>query len=83
MSVRKRRGEIRHLQVAFEREADRFHDLSLSILYVRQTASTIRNFRQPHHIIMLWQYYGDLATSEESPIEVPAGGAVSVKIDVA
>lgn len=54
-----KRPELLRLQKAFEAEADKFPDLTLSILYfARGTIPTDRQFRKPNHQIMLWQYYG-------------------------
>lgn len=61
MSVRKKKTEIRRLITAFEREADKFHDLSFSIFYVSNDGITdSRAFSSPNHSIMLWQYYGKI-----------------------
>jgi len=59
VSIRKKRRELLRLQGAFEIEASRFHDLSLSILYLTQMKPPQnRIFQNPSHVIMLWQYYG-------------------------
>lgn len=61
MSLRKNKGEIKRLIAAFEREADKFHDLTFSLLYLSDDgAINNRVFRSPNHIIMLWQYYGKI-----------------------
>lgn len=49
------------MHALFEEEAARFHDLSLSILYMTQERPRGRRFKQPNHLISLWQHYGDLA----------------------
>jgi hypothetical protein len=62
-----KRPEVIRLQKAFEAEAGKFPDLSLSILYFSQDAlPTDRAFRKPNHQIMLWQYYGQLDGSDGS-----------------
>jgi hypothetical protein len=62
-----KRPEVIRLQKAFEAEAGKFPDLSLSILYFSQDAlPTERVFRKPNHQIMLWQYYGQLDGSDAS-----------------
>lgn len=62
MSVKKKRKELRRLQEAFASEANRFNDLSLTILYLTQQGpSSDRQFRSPNHLIILWQYYGALS----------------------
>jgi hypothetical protein len=61
MSLRKKKVEIKRLVAAFEREADKFHDISFSVFYVT-TEGPIdnRKFNSPNHTIMLWQYYGGI-----------------------
>lgn len=67
MPAPEKRPELLRLQKAFEAEAGKFPDLSLSILYFSQDAlPTDRAFRQPNHQIMLWQYYGHYDGSDES-----------------
>lgn len=62
-----KRPELIRLQKAFEEEAGKFPDLSLSILYFSQEAiPTDRTFRRPNHQIMLWQYYGQFDGSDDS-----------------
>jgi hypothetical protein len=62
-----KRPELIRLQKAFEEEAGKFPDLSLSILYFSQEAIPAdRTFRKPNHQIMLWQYYGQFDGSDES-----------------
>ncbi|HEX7855332.1 MAG TPA: TIR domain-containing protein [Sphingobium sp.] len=62
-----KRPELIRLQKAFEEEAGKFPDLSLSILYFSQEAIPVdRRFRKPNHQVMLWQYYGQFDGSDES-----------------
>lgn len=62
-----KRPELIRLQKAFEEEAGKFPNLSLSILYFSQDAiPTDRTFRKPNHQIMLWQYYGQFDGSDET-----------------
>lgn len=54
MSIRKKTKELTKLQKAFEDEADRFHDINLSVIYATQTG-IIRpgKFRKPNHGIVI------------------------------
>lgn len=62
-----KRPELIRLQKAFEEEAGKFPDLSLSILYFSQEAMPAdRTFEKPNHQIMLWQYYGQHDGSDAS-----------------
>ncbi len=46
---------------SFEREADKFHELTFSLFYVTdEGAVENRRFKSPNHAIMLWQYYGKI-----------------------
>ncbi|WP_348772768.1 TIR domain-containing protein [Pseudoalteromonas sp. MMG005] len=66
MSIRKKKKEIERLISAFEREADKFHDIKFSTFYITQeTASEFRKFESPNHTIMLWQYYGNLDNTDD------------------
>lgn len=61
MSLRKKKKEIERLISSFEREADKFHDLTFSLLYVTDEGPVDnRKFKSPNHTIMLWQYYGKI-----------------------
>ncbi len=61
MSLRKKKTEIRRLISSFEREADKFHDITFSIFYVTAEGPVDnREFKSPNHTIMLWQYYGKI-----------------------
>jgi len=61
MSVHKKRAELRRLQDALATQANQFSDLTLNVVYVTQQPPTReRQFRQPNHGIVLWQYYGEL-----------------------
>ncbi|MDP1539165.1 MAG: TIR domain-containing protein [Moraxellaceae bacterium] len=67
MSLRKKKNEIERLISSFEREADKFHDLTFSLFYVTHEGPVDnRKFKSPNHTIMLWQYYGKIK---------PQGGA--------
>lgn len=67
MSLKNKRTEIKRLISSFERESDKFHDLTFSMLYVKdEGAIDNRTFKSPNHTIMLWQYYGKIE---------PQGGA--------
>lgn len=67
MSLRKKKTEIERLISSFEREADKFHDLTFSLFYVTDEGPVDgRKFKSPNHTIMLWQYYGKIK---------PQGGA--------
>ena len=66
MSIQNKRQELIRLQTVFETEAAQFNDLSLSILYLVQKHSLFnRVFRSPNHVIMLWQYYGLVNSSDD------------------
>lgn len=59
-------NELKRLRRDFEKEAGKYHDLTLSIHFI------IRDFPQkpieakdPHHGIPLWQYMGNLASEED------------------
>ena len=59
MSIAKKRRELQRLQAAFEAEAARFHEVTLSILYLTQMIPPRgRAFHTESRIVMLWQYYG-------------------------
>jgi len=61
MSLRKNKTEIKRLIGSFEREADKFHDLTFSLFYVSdERPIDNRKFKSPNHTIMLWQYYGKI-----------------------
>jgi len=67
MPAPEKRPELLRLQKAFEAEADKFPDLTLSILYFAERGiPTDRPFRKPNHQIMLWQYYGHYDGSDAS-----------------
>jgi len=62
-----KRPELIRLQKAFEEEAGKFPDLSLSILYFSQEKIPAdRVFKRPNHQIMLWQYYGQHDGSDDA-----------------
>jgi hypothetical protein len=66
MAIRKKKTEIKRLISSFEVEADKFHDLKLSTLYnTMDQVSTDRVFEKPNHVIMLWQYYGELSDTHQ------------------
>jgi hypothetical protein len=61
MSLRKNKAEIKRLISAFEREADKFHEISFTVLYITDKGPIeSREFISPNHTIMLWQYYGKI-----------------------
>lgn len=63
MSLRKKKNEIKRLISSFEREADKFHDLTFSLFYLTNKGPVDnREFKSPNHTIMLWQYYGKIQT---------------------
>ncbi len=67
MSLRKKTNEIRRLISAFEKEADKFHDLKFSVYYISGQGNVDDSiFSQPNHAIMLWQYYGKIDGTEGS-----------------
>lgn len=65
MSIRKKKKELERLKMAFEEEADSYHDINLSIIYATQNwISREGRFKQPNHGIPLWQYYGKIESEE-------------------
>lgn len=59
MSLRKKEKEIRRLISAFEKEAEKFHDISFSIYFLTQKGEVKdKRFDSPNHAINLWQFYG-------------------------
>lgn len=71
MAIKKKKNEIRRLITAFEYEASRFHDLKLSTIYRHKNNLTNeREFEPPNHIIMLWQYYGELSDTHQITMDV-------------
>lgn len=68
MPLLEKRSELKRLIKAFENEADKFHDIEFHLYHVTQEGFEVdRKFKQPNHVIMLWQHYGKLGT--ESAIE--------------
>ena len=65
MSVNGKRAELRRLQELFQKEADKFPDLSLTVVYMTQRGPVPRKFSSPHHFIMLWQYYGQISAASD------------------
>ena len=58
MSLRDQQPEIRRLISALEAEAEKYHAIQLSTLFVTQDAiSSEQKFSHPNHAVMLWQYY--------------------------
>lgn len=65
MSIRKKKKELDKLRIAFENEADSYHNIDLSIIYATQDwVSREGQFIQPNHGIPLWQYYGKIQSDE-------------------
>jgi hypothetical protein len=58
MSFKKKKKEIKRLIKAFETEAQKFHDLKFSTFTSTQSTYSSEKFKQPNHVILLWQYYG-------------------------
>lgn len=67
MSLAKNKREIERLIDGFEKEAAKFHDLTFSTYTIRANVEpeNIR-FRNPNHTIMLWQYYGKIASHNDT-----------------
>lgn len=67
MALAKNKREIERLIDGFEKEAAKFHDLTFSTYFIRDNAEpeNIR-FRNPNHTIMLWQYYGKVASHKDT-----------------
>src|SRR5947209_2378181 len=67
MSLSSKTVEIQRFVKAFETEAANFHDVRLSTYLVTQEGTSInRKFISPNHNIMLWQYYGPIATEDDT-----------------
>jgi hypothetical protein len=67
MSVTSKQRELKRLIKAFEREADKFHDLQLHVFHVTPNGTTDeRVFAPQNHVIMLWQYYEALEGDEDA-----------------
>lgn len=66
MSILNKTQEIERLIKAFEKEADKYHDIDFHTYLLTQTGKSgiERKFRQPSHAIMLWQYLGKLGTED-------------------
>jgi hypothetical protein len=57
-----KRKELQRLIKAFEAEAEKFHELRFSTLFLNQReVDDHERFNKPHHAVMLWQYYGSIA----------------------
>jgi hypothetical protein len=66
MSLRNKTSEIKRLIDAFDKEANKFHDITFSTFFVTQTNDENRIFKSPNHVIMLWQYYGKINAEHTS-----------------
>lgn len=65
MSLRKKKKELQRLSKAFEVEADKYHDLTFSVLFVAPGwASDRSKIAGENHAIPLWQYYGKVSSDE-------------------
>ena len=63
MSLRKKKTEIERLIKAFEKEADKFHDINFSTYLIHfEGTLEYKKFKSPNHCIMLWQYYGNMTS---------------------
>lgn len=63
MSLKNKIKEIKRLVVAFEKEASNFPALKFrTILLNPEQPFDNEKFDSPNHIIMLWQYYGELGS---------------------
>lgn len=67
MSLKNQSVEIQRLLNAFEDEASKFHDISLSTYFLTQNGANIdRKFISSNHTIMLWQYYGRIGPENDA-----------------
>lgn len=65
MAIRKKTKELKRLQRSFEQEADRYHDLALSIHFITDFEEfKDKDIKDPNHLISLWQYYGKVESEE-------------------
>ncbi|HAR95295.1 MAG TPA: disease resistance protein [Deltaproteobacteria bacterium] len=64
MSLKDKSAEIQRLIDLFETEAGKFHDIEFYTYHIMQNGGPIlsKKFKQPNHAIMLWQYYGKIAS---------------------
>lgn len=66
MSIKDRGAEVERLVRAFEAEADKFPDIHLSTLLLSEQHPVPSGaLKKPNHAIMLWQYYGTIATARD------------------
>lgn len=66
MSIKKQKQELKRLQKCFENEANKFHDLTLSLEFITDNGLVkFRQFDQNNHAITIWQYLGDLNSDDE------------------
>lgn len=67
MSLKNKSAEIQRLIEAFEREAGEFHDIQFHAYQFTQDGGPIvaRRFASTNHAVMLWQYYGTVATDAD------------------
>jgi hypothetical protein len=65
MAIRDERKELERLRDSFAQESNKFQDITFSVFYLTETEPDDRvRFRQPHHVISLWQYYGKIDSKE-------------------
>lgn len=66
MAISNKTKEIERLIKAFEKEADKYHDIEFHTYLHKQIGKSgiERKFKQPNHVIMLWQYIGQLGNKE-------------------
>jgi len=67
MTPQNKAKEVQRLITAFEHQADKFHDLTLSIEYLEKGQSSYSHpIKKKHHGIFLWQFVGVLKSAEEN-----------------
>lgn len=65
-NLNQKRIEIHRLIKAFEKQAKKFHKIDFhTYLYAKGKPIDNRKFKEPNHLIMLWQYLGNLKGDDE------------------
>lgn len=65
MAIQKKKKELQRLLKSFEAEADKYHALNFSVIYITGGWASDKNkLTESNHAIPLWQYYGKVASEE-------------------
>lgn len=66
MAIRKKRKELKRLLDGYEREADKYHEINFSVVYISgDWVSDESKLLEKNHSIPLWQYYGKVGTETD------------------